>query len=208
MVGNDVVDLLDPDARGETLHPRFDERVFCERELHMLGRSTHSGRLRWRMWAAKEAAYKAARKLDGSVIFSPRRFETRGLELAVMAPATVEHAGRSFALRVVEQADAVHAVAFSAGERASCCEVQRLDGECALRDPDGPSRAVRRLALMAARALLQAPEQELEIRREGRIPRVYRCGAPAPLDLSLSHHGAVVAFVLVATSEQRQVDAA
>ena len=203
MVGNDVVDLLDPDARGETLHPRFDERVFCKRERRVLARSADTDRLRWRMWAAKEAAYKAARKLDRRVIFSPRRFETRGLEGARAATAGVVHAGQPFALRLAEHADAVHAVAFSGRGRPALCDVRRLAaGHPALCDPDGPSRAVRALALAAAARLLHAPEEELEILRDGRIPRVYRRGALAPVDLSLSHHGAVIAFALAPTRER------
>ncbi len=74
MLGNDVVDLCDRDSHPTTLHPRFDERVFTDGERAALAASDSIGRERWRIWAAKEAAYKAARKLDARICFSPRRF--------------------------------------------------------------------------------------------------------------------------------------
>src|SRR3990172_11249674 len=74
MVGDARVDLGDPEARESALPPRFDARVFAPAERAALGASPASGRLRWILWAAKEAAYKLARKLDPGVAFSPSRF--------------------------------------------------------------------------------------------------------------------------------------
>ena len=63
MVGNDIVDLRDPQSRSESLHPRFDTRVFSERERRIIGEAADSERVRWKLWAAKEAAYKLMRKM-------------------------------------------------------------------------------------------------------------------------------------------------
>ena len=75
MVGNDVVDLRDPESAPETLHPRFDTRVFSEAERAAIAASPDAARLRWKLWAAKEAAYKLARKISPTTIFAPARFE-------------------------------------------------------------------------------------------------------------------------------------
>ena len=56
MVGNDVVDLRDPESAAETLHPRFDKRVFSVREREAMAESRDAARLRWKFWAAKESA--------------------------------------------------------------------------------------------------------------------------------------------------------
>ncbi len=96
MVGNDVVDLRDSDARPDTLHPRFDARVFTPAERLALERSEDATRQRWRLWSAKEAAYKVARKLDASSTFSPSRFE---VELDCDARGTVRYRGRRFTVR-------------------------------------------------------------------------------------------------------------
>ena len=47
MVGNDVVDLRDPDADPATLSARFDLRVFGPDERDRLAASRHPVRLRW-----------------------------------------------------------------------------------------------------------------------------------------------------------------
>ena len=64
LVGNDVVDLHDPQSQPEALHPRFDARVFSLGEREALGASSSPHSLRWSLWAAKESAYKLAKKLD------------------------------------------------------------------------------------------------------------------------------------------------
>ena len=74
MVGNDIVDLGDPDADPSTLHPGFDARVFTARERRSIESAGDPARQRWRLWAAKEACYKLARQLrpDESRHVDPR----------------------------------------------------------------------------------------------------------------------------------------
>ena len=43
MVGDDVVDLADPEARADALHPRFDARVFAPAERAALAASADPG---------------------------------------------------------------------------------------------------------------------------------------------------------------------
>ncbi len=68
MIGNDVVDLADPEATEKGLNPRFDERVFSFIERRQLGASKERHLLRWTMWAAKESAYKLAKRSDPQTI--------------------------------------------------------------------------------------------------------------------------------------------
>lgn len=80
MLGNDVIDLDDLDARPETFRPRFDERVFSGEERQAIARDDSPHAFRWAHWGAKEAAYKLARQIDPQFVFSPiqliARFET------------------------------------------------------------------------------------------------------------------------------------
>jgi phosphopantetheine--protein transferase-like protein len=195
MVGNDVVDLRDPESSAETLHPRFDTRVFTAAERAAIAASPDSTRQRWRLWAAKEATYKLARKLVPTTVFSPSRFEVE-----LDGPGTracVVHAGDRFDVQITESESALHAVAVRAGDSrdALLCDWQRLD----LRDeepsdPDAPSRAVRELLCERVAERLGVKVDELEVRRRGRIPYLWIAGEPAPVDLSLSHHGGWLAF--------------
>ena len=73
MLGNDIVDLRDPDSQPESFRPRFDERVFGAEERIAIERDRVPLARRWAHWAAKEAAYKLAKQVDPGVVFAPGR---------------------------------------------------------------------------------------------------------------------------------------
>jgi phosphopantetheinyl transferase (holo-ACP synthase) len=192
MVGNDVVDLLDPETRPASCHARFDERVFAPGERDALRASAAPGRLRWLLWAAKEAAYKVAKKQDPRTVLSPRAFVVR---LTGDGHGVVEHDGvRSFALRVDPGRAYVHAVATAgcAPHATLVAAVERLPAGSTV----CPGAAARRLALatIAARLGAAADVGELAIVRDGKVPRLVRASGARFGDLSLSHHGHFVAF--------------
>lgn len=74
-VGNDVVDLKDPDNQGKSGDDRFLGRVFTEKERDRITRAACPDRLLWALWAAKEAAYKAVSRGDPTVSSLPRRYD-------------------------------------------------------------------------------------------------------------------------------------
>jgi phosphopantetheinyl transferase (holo-ACP synthase) len=222
-VGNDVIDLSDSDADPATLSPRFDGRVFSSSERSALARAGDSRLLRWSLWAGKEAAYKVARKLDPSAIFSPSRFVVELDDETLVQRATADtrtHRSQDATwssgavtwssgsatwkeirmhLQVVHQDGAVHAVArrkatgTEGTERALVTGLRRLAGGEG-DDPGRLSAAVRRLAAGLLATPLGVDPKELEFRRERRIPQLWLRGRRAPFDLSLSHHGQMVAF--------------
>jgi phosphopantetheinyl transferase (holo-ACP synthase) len=185
MIGNDVVDLTQRGTQPGAQHPRFDARVFSERERELIA-SDATQRVRWVLWAAKEAAYKVAKKLDRAVVWAPARFEV-SLD-SREAGGVVRHGEREFALRV-EACDAyVHALARgvpSAGsERSGVAEAASAD----------LSGAVREFARAALAVQVGCSAERLSIAKRGRIPLLCVDGEPARADLSLSHHGRFVAF--------------
>jgi phosphopantetheinyl transferase (holo-ACP synthase) len=189
MLGNDVVDLADPETRPGGRHPRFDVRVFTREERAALAEAEDPERLRWSLWAAKEAAYKCLKKLAPGTCFSPLRFAVQ------LEAGRVECGGRRLRLALFAEGDLLHAVATDAAdpERDVLCA---LAARPAGQDPDGASRAVRALAREAAAAQLGCRADEIEVWREGRLPRLRRLGAQRELDLSLSHHGRFLAAAL------------
>jgi phosphopantetheinyl transferase (holo-ACP synthase) len=217
MVGNDVVDLRDPDCDPATLHPRFDERVFAPDERRALlfasaqrgallpsedPSSAGGASLRWRFWAAKEAAYKAVVKLHPHVVFSPARFRT---EWSTAERGFVTCDAARCEVRVEEREGSVHAVARVVGAR-----LREVPGRAAhglfegvyraaprdgiAEDPEAPGRIVRAFARLRLAAVLGLDVRALAIRKRGRVPELWFDGQPTGCDLSLSHHGAVVAF--------------
>jgi phosphopantetheinyl transferase (holo-ACP synthase) len=203
MVGNDVVDLADPQCLPMGTHPRFDQRVFAPAERRWIRTSLAPARTRWMLWAAKESAYKVVRKLDPTVTFAPVRFVVQPprLETEVDSPSvsdqqagapvagTVTCAGRRVSFRVVACGDALHVVATSDEDCNSTVLAAVVESGA-----DAPGVEVRRVAADAIAARLGVAADELRIVRPERIPRLQRRGAPLPIDLSLSHHGRFVAF--------------
>ena len=68
-LGNDLVDLSSAEP---PLHARYWDRVCTEREREYAGGDPS---ILWSLWAAKEATFKAIRRVDASARFIPRQFE-------------------------------------------------------------------------------------------------------------------------------------
>ncbi|HXJ32417.1 MAG TPA: 4'-phosphopantetheinyl transferase superfamily protein [Candidatus Eisenbacteria bacterium] len=186
MIGDDVVDFADEETAVGTRHPRFDARVFDPSERALLGMSREPERLRWILWAAKESAYKAARKEVPATVFSPSCFV---VEPEAGGDVTVHAAGRRFRVELRGDGDHVHAVAHSAGAAGrTCAAVARIDAGAS------PSAAARRLAIARLAPVLGVAPERLAIHRHGRVPALWIDGAPAAADLSLAHHGRFVSF--------------
>lgn len=186
MVGNDVVDLR---AAAEPRHPGFDARVFDASEL---ARVEADASLRWSFWAAKEAAYKRARRDDPGVVFSPGRF---AVELGPSGRGSVRHGSRAWSVRVEVGSGFVHAVAADTPE-----DVERALARVApLEDPAAESREVRGMALGDLARVLQRDAASLHIERRGRLPCLRIDGCEGATPISLSHHGRFVAYAWLPT---------
>lgn len=202
MIGNDVVDLTDPEAQPEGLHPRFDSRVFARSELDLIRVSGAPDRLRWMLWAAKEAAYKALKKIAPHTIFSPRRFVVK-LNETLRGNVTCEE--NTLPIQVWEEEGSVHAIATTedALDERILSGTETLESEQVL-DGEFPGEAARALAIRMLAEHLGVPREELAIIKRGRIPTLLHNGESTDIDLSLSHHGRLVAFACeVASSQSR-----
>ncbi len=186
MIGNDVVDLAHRGVQPGAQHPRFDARVFTESERALIA-SDATQRVRWVLWAAKEAAYKVAKKLDAAVVWAPARFE---VSLEARGHGVVQHGARRFALHIEETEDYVHALATDGALRAS----GERAGVALLGSGEDASAAARAYACQELAARLGLAPAALSVAKRGRIPVLCVHGAPARADLSLSHHGRFVAY--------------
>jgi phosphopantetheinyl transferase (holo-ACP synthase) len=203
-VGNDVVDLEDPEARLDRLHPRWVDRVFVGAERTALeragdarvpgsgGATSERHRLHWALWAAKESAYKARSRTDASTIFSPREFVVHLQSLPTadgLAVGRVFHRRESFAVEVRLEGAWLHAVATGAdsGKAAVLTRVAFAEAD--------PGTDVRRLAAAEIGSALALDPERLRI--VGRPPVIRHDGRPLDSSVSLSHHGRFVAFACV-----------
>lgn len=210
MLGNDVVDLHDPDAKPESFRARFDERVFAPVERRAIERDARPLARRWAHWAAKEAAYKLAKQLDASFVFSPKALVPKFGAASALPGDQAERAGQlelpepigrgiqELELRSLETVDFVHVVALPAGAdwQAVVSAVEPVADEAR------SSGAVRSLARRRIARDLGIASERVEIGARGRIPTVEIDGAASPLAISLSHHGGWVACAMTLRSDR------
>ena len=202
LVGNDVVDLHDPESRPEALHPRFDARVFTSDEREALGVSAFPHSLRWTLWAAKESAYKVSKKLDPAVRFLPKDFEVRRIAEGGEGGSVVVHETGPFDVRLdrtdewVRAVATITAVSAPSAHRLVCAGIERLEGPGA-----DPSRTVRELACAAIGSRVNVPPGQVRIATDRGIPVALWRNRRLPVDLSLSHHGRFVAWAITLPRE-------
>lgn len=204
MLGNDVVDLRDADAKPETFRPRFDARVFAPVERRAIERDAQPQARRWAHWAAKEAAYKLAKQIDATFVFSPSKLVAHFNAPVDGSAGRVERCGtlglpnmltpgvRELELRSFETADWVHVLALPAGSdwEAVVWAVAPLE---VMADP---SAAVRSLAVNRIAQDLGVERDRVTIGRRGRIPTVSIDDCDRTMAISLSHHGGWVACAM------------
>jgi len=189
MVGNDVVDLSDPESSHDARHARFDRRAFAPEEFEVLSSDHTDTQRRWILWSAKEAAYKAARRESAEVIFSPARFVVNLDRSLCGSVRGVD--GRRWPVRIQIAGNCVHAVVSQNGSFAGILSDSCQLTSAELRDP---SQGVRRFAITSIAAGLGLAISDLRIEKTDRIPRLVVAGESAPVALSLSHHGSYAGF--------------
>ncbi|MCY3736280.1 MAG: 4'-phosphopantetheinyl transferase superfamily protein [Gemmatimonadaceae bacterium] len=191
-VGNDLVYLDDPEIAEHHLRPRFVARVCAPGERRRLAGSGEPKALLWSLWAAKEAAYKAAGKMRPGLVFAPRLYEVDG------AMSRVRYRDVVMAVRLAMDPLWVHAVAVCGGGDPG----RAVTGVQAIPGGRHQSQAVRDLARrgVAAHFGLQEPRLAIERPRDPGArdglapPRLLLDGRPSGIDISLSHDGPFAAF--------------
>lgn len=196
MIGNDVVDFEDPETRKKQLHPRFDQRIFSEQELHALAQSDDPHRLRWAMWAAKEASYKCGRKQVQNLIFSPRQFVVLPQDDARLH---VRHPQFDFEVELQMSAQRVHALARCSSHCNSHQNALTAVLKVSPTQQQNPSQSIRYWARHCLAPYVQISAGDLSIVTADKIPYLQGPDHQILGDLSLSHHGRFLAFAFKQT---------
>lgn len=224
MIGNDIVDLRDSEVLPGVGHPGFDGRVFTDAERALIAAAEDAARMRWSLWAAKEAAFKALARMSPGRIFSPRRLQV-ALRSDGEAVVSAEEGSVSIVLRTQPDGQWVHALATFGAPAAVVAHVAELSAHPG--DADHPSRAVRALAVREftrERSASDGEEHGTAARDAGAVGAgssttgrgsvegagiviarsvdglpIFRIpGRPDGIALSLSHHGRFVAAAWLA----------
>jgi phosphopantetheinyl transferase (holo-ACP synthase) len=178
-LGNDIVDI----AFTAEHNPRFVDRIISPLEKSLFPPLTLNDPLLWKLWAAKEAAYKAIKqKLD--IPFHHREF------LVNSTLSSVSYHEQTLQLSVMQNGDFVFAV-------VSDLSAEQIHSRFATfaQEPtaDQQSQKARAMLLELAAESLQLPEAELSLQSDARIPRICYQGQRLNVPVSLTHHGRGVA---------------
>ena len=212
-IGNDLIDFRASHNRGRAEQPRLLARVLTASERTQLA-DEDAGDIGFALlWSAKEAAYKAAKKIQPALVFAPVRWQLASADLALAdgskrgtvfiadhPPISVSWQRTSHWLHCI----AVRGDASTKTEHAvsalSDCMPRASFSE---RECDSFSReqsaAVRTLAkqLLAQHGITDCEIVRERIEHRLLPPRVYSAGmARDDVQLSLSHDGDYVAAVI------------
>jgi len=213
-VGNDIVDIKAPPARGRGADLRFMKKILTSEEILAVQGSQQPDALLWGFWAAKETAFKVRVKIDPKTVFSPRQFQVMLYFLhfrhpSTFSPGRVDTPGGSVSVRIFFDDDHVRCIgaATDAGEAADPDRV--LHGWGAIGGAKGisseslrESAAARQMAIRHIARLTGRNAEEMAITRQrssvGAAPPVlYYRGEKAPLDISLSHDERFAAYAFM-----------
>ena len=186
-IGNDIVDLseIEPD-----LHNRYISRVFTK--LEQVKISQDPSKL-WLFWAAKEAAYKALKRIDPQLIFSPQLFEFD-------APDTVRYMGQLLKCKITQAGHFYHVLCSTVQEALENCMVWIDDSVDHV--SGSHSARIRQLAVENIAKVLNVSAHLLEIasadsraaaKEWTSVPVLLVNGSPSAHKISFSHHGRFLA---------------
>ena len=184
LLGNDLIDLKDPDAAGIMQNRRFLQRVYSAEELEFITQSANPFESAWLFWGAKESAFKALRRTR-NIVFSPRNINL-SFDLA-----NVVIDNTSLRLYYSANSNYIHTCCY----RLPCEPLLAVAELASIKNPVAGTYS--RESGLCRRFALEKVEKELgftpEIRKVEESPRhpprLFFQNRPLPHLLSLSHHG-------------------
>jgi len=194
LIGNDIVDLADPQARGKSRDTRFINRVFTLDEQQKILNSDEPDIFLWSLWAGKETGYKAISKTHPAVSSSPRHYEIKLSDSPLPESGIVYTPCGPVPVRFFITGEYIHCIGASTDEGIGSIvwDVQKiLQPQFS---PDYQSDFVRNMAgKKISRYLKEDPEAIEIIRPKGHRglgpPAVYAGGKRTAIDISMSHDG-------------------
>lgn len=216
-VGNDIVDLTNPETKKKSQDIRFINRVFTQGEKEQIFSSTNADFMLWALWAGKESAYKVVSKFCPDISSVPREYDvsfdedvmqlSRGCFGRYTLSGAVRTPCGSILIKTYQTHDSVHCIGASGSPGnvdTITWGVKRI-GRRPDFTPHFESFAVREAAKNHLSLYLNRKPDEIEIRRpKGErdlgAPIVYVDDSPAEVDISLSHEGEFVAYAFIVGS--------
>lgn len=214
------MDLTHPHAKGKSRDLRFLKRVFLPDEERQILASHEPDTMLWTLWTGKEAAYKVIRKDNPDVPSTPRLYKVSLDRIDATSEGVSVPDGEAFFgavdtpvgtinLCTLVTPDYVHSIgiSFPSNDALRDRVVSDVEQLCSPEQtaPADESFHVRNAAKRRLSRCLKVKCDLIEIRRTRGMrglepPYVYFHGQPAPIDISLSHDGAFIAYAFTLPS--------
>ncbi|MBN2514747.1 MAG: 4-phosphopantetheinyl transferase family protein [Deltaproteobacteria bacterium] len=214
-VGNDIVDLTDPLAKGRSMDTRFIDRVFTSHEQEQIVNDGYPDVRIWCLWAGKETAYKILCKLYGHITSVPRRYEVRMSasddnhdDNRPIISGVVRTPYGPVSIRIFNEEDYLHCIGVTGPEELMNSVVwgihkaEPVEGEEYIYSPEAASVEIRKVATKEIALCFQEDIEHIDIFRfKGSHglgpPTVYIKGKEAMIDISLSHDGHFLSYAFL-----------
>lgn len=192
-IGNDIVDLNDPQAQEKYHNPNFLKRICAPHEIMLVHQAKDPQACLWGLWAIKEASYKALQKQSREIKFIPNQFLCQFKKKVFWG---CSHKELHCQVMLTTSEEYVHAIAV-AGEGSLWNDVSSQVSHITVDDDN--SEAVRQLAveLLAQKGYSHAVIHRHKTSGKLQPPKAFVNEIPIPhCDLSLSHDGRFIAAAI------------
>ena len=200
-VGNDVVDLREPANAGKSRNSRFLKKILTDAEIEFVQNAENPDMALWSLWACKETAYKVIKKSFPDAAFLPRRWAVIFKKFqSVYSYGEVVIPGKDRVyIRLTSNPQYVHCV--GATVLAALDKLIWSVDTLPKKEKIDPSLYLRRCLgqSLSKHFFLNFPDIQIKRTRENgelQPPRVYADGRKTGIDISLSHDGRFVAYVV------------
>ncbi|WCL50185.1 4'-phosphopantetheinyl transferase family protein [Leptospira sp. GIMC2001] len=194
LIGNDIVDLKDVDAYPAMESSNYLNRVFRPIEQLQIKNSANPRKLLWMIWTLKESGFKAWKRQNPKMIFSPI-----SIHVDIEKKKISHHQYGKLKFEIDDGDDdwiAVYVFNSNLEKRSTLLhwigEVSKLSEGFHLNS----SVAVRTLVSQRLGAFLNLPPESIEVTKE-LPPMVKESKTGSIQPVSLSHHGRYVSAFMV-----------
>lgn len=195
MIGNDIIALNELPVESESRFCRRINKVCTDLEIKWLYSLEKPARNRafWKLWALKEAAWKADYRRGGMRLFNPHRYNCQ-LDLPETEHTAAEEnwlvtsSRNRMKCKLNMTPSFIHALAqHDTGEYS----IPYWDSvSFTAKNPVVQSEELRRAVRKGLGRFFDLNRSDIRIIKDMRgVPLLFACGAELPFVLSLSHHG-------------------
>ncbi|MCX6224706.1 MAG: 4'-phosphopantetheinyl transferase superfamily protein [Bacteroidia bacterium] len=200
-VGNDVVDLREPANAGKSGNSRFLKKILTNAEIEFVQNAENPDTALWSHWTCKETAYKVIKKSRSGATFLPRHWQVvfNKIQSTHSEGEVIIPGNDRVYIRLFSNTQDVHGI----GSDCRTALDKLIWSVDALPEEEkiNPSLYLRYCLGQSLAKNFSLKFHQIKIKRtrengELQPPRVYVDGKKTDIDISLSHDGRFVAYVV------------